>query len=223
MRNTKTIIIAIALLVTVNQLSAQTIINNDTTINNRVYLRAGIDPATMLTIGYERKCDISFLKPDIVTYAELGSSIANFKNSEFKVGGIIPIFEKRNFKIIFNVNLSAGHLSAKNFDSKKFALADELAFGIYKQKWFFALTAEYETIFLNYIEHTNFYKETYYEDAVDGWYNGAGGMWQFGLEVGKTFKQRYDLHLEIKMPFTEKFNSYGGSPAHINLCLGYRF
>ena len=222
MKHIKIIIIAV-LLVTVNQLSAQTIINNDTTIKNRVYLRAGIDPATMLTFGYERKFDISFLKQDIVTYAEWGFSIANFKNSDLKIGGILPVFEKRNFKIINNLNVSAGSLSAKNFDSKKFAVADEVAFGFYRKASFIAITAEYEKIYLNKIEHTDFYRETYYENAEDGWYKGAGGMFQFGIEGGVTIQEKYDIHLEIKMPYTEKFNSYGGSPMHVNLGLGYRF
>ena len=125
--------------------------------------------------------------------------------------------------IVNDLNLSAGNLSSKNFDSNKFALADELAFGIYKQKWFFALTAEYEKILLTRIEHTDFYRETYYEDAVDGWSKGSGGMFQFGFETGRTFARRYDVHMEFKLPLTGQFNAYGGSPAHLNLGLGFRF
>jgi len=223
MKNIKNIIVALLVFFTVNQLSAQAILNNDPAFNNRAYLRAGIEPATMLTLGYERKFDLSFLNQDLVTFAEYGISVARPENAELKAGIILPVFERSTFKIINNLNLSAGSLSAKNFDSKKFAVADELAFGIYKPKWFVAMTAEYEKIVLNHIEHTDFYRETYYEDAVDGWYKGAGGMFQFGIETGRTFAQRYDVHLEFKMPFTEKFNFYGGSPAHLNLGFGFRF
>jgi hypothetical protein len=86
-----------------------------------------------------------------------------------------------------------------------------------------AFTAEYKKIYLNHIEHTDFYKETYYKDVVDGWYKGAGGMFQFGIEGGYTFMDKIDAHVELKLPFTEKFNSYGGSPMHVNLGIGYRF
>jgi len=48
-------------------------------------------------------------------------------------------------------------------------------------------------------------------------------MFQFGIEGGVTFKGKYDIHLEAKMPFTGKFNSYRGSLFHVNLGLGYRF
>ena len=223
MKYIKPIIVALLVLFTVNQLSAQPILNNDPGYNNRAYLRAGIEPATMLTLGYERKFNLSFLSQDLVTFAEYGISVANPENAELKAGIILPVFERSTFKIINNLNLSAGSLSAKNFDSKKFAVADELAFGLYKPRWFVAMTAEYEKIALNHIEHTDFYRETYYEDAVDGWYKGGGGMFQFGIETGTTFAQRYDVHLEFKMPFTEKFNFYGGSPAHVNLGFGFRF
>jgi len=223
MKNIKAIIIAMTLFFTLNHLSAQTIINNDPDVNNRVYLRTGIEPATMLTLGYERKFDVGFLNQNIVGFAEFGSSVANFSNNDFKVGGILPVFEKGKFKIVNNLNVSAGSMSAKNFDSKRFAAADEVAFGIYGAKRFVAFTAEYENILLNKIEHSDFYKETYFEDAVDGWYKGAGGRFQLGIEGGVTVKKKLDAHLEIKLPFTEKFNSYRGSPMHVNLGIAYRF
>lgn len=223
MNNIKTIVIAMTLLFTLNQLSAQTIINSDPDVNNRVYLRTGIEPATMLTLGYERKFDIGFLNQNIVGFAEFGSSTANFSNNDFKIGGIMPMLEKGKFKIVNNLNISIGSMSAKNFDSKRFAAADELAFGIYGEKRFIAFTAEYEKIVLNKIEHSDFYKETYYGEAVDGWYKGAGGRFQFGLEGGFTIKKDIDVYSELKLPFTEKLNSYRGSPMHLNLGIAYRF
>lgn len=217
------IIIFGVLIVGFNQLSAQTIISNDNTKSNRAYAKAGIDPATMFRLGYERQMGLTVIEKQLVTYAEWGFSVANLKNSELKVGGVLSLIEKGNFKIVNNLNLSAGTLTAKNFDSKKFAIADEIALGIYKQKWSFALTAEYEKFYLNHIEHSDFYRATYYEDAIDGWYKGAGGMFQFGIEWSRILYERFDLNLELKMPFTEKFHSYRGSPAHINLGVGYRF
>jgi len=223
MKNIKIITVAIVCLFTAGQLSAQAIINNDPDFNNRAYLRAGIEPATMLTLGYERKFELHSLPQNLVAYAEYGVSVANLRNAELKAGGILPIFQRRNFMIINDLNVSAGSLSAKNFDSNKFAIADEMAFGIYKPLWFFALTAEYEKILLTRLEHSDFYRETYYEDALDGWYKGSGGMFQFGFETGRTFARRYDVHLEFKLPVTGQFNAYGGSPAHLNIGLGYRF
>ena len=213
------------LMVVTIQVTAQSTLFNDTTLRNSVYIRAGIVPASMITFGYMRNLHPGFLKQTITTFAEWSVSAFRFspKNSEFKIGGLAPLLQKGSFKIVNNLNLSAGSLSTRHFVSKKFAVADEIAFGIYKPKWYIAVTAEYEKIYLNYIEHTDFYRETYYEDAVDGWYKGAGGMFQFGLEASRTFYRKCDVHLELKLPFTEALHSYGGSPAHMNLEIGYRF
>jgi hypothetical protein len=219
----KVIVVSVFFLAGLLPLPGQTIISNDSIHSNRAYIKPGIDPGTVITFGYERKLGLMVLENHLVTYAEWNASAIDFGNSELKIGGILPVYEKGNFRIVNNLNLSAATLATKHFDSKKFALGDEVALGFYKTKWFFALTAEYEKVFLNYLEHSDFFRETYYEDAVDGWYKGGGGNFQFGFEIGRTFIDKLDVHLEMKVPFTEKFNSLGGSPAHINLGIGYRF
>jgi len=220
----KTIYLTIVLAITVNTLAAQSLIN-DGSVNNRAYTRVGIEPTTMLAIGYQRNFQIGNLKNKLTSYAEWNTSLFRFgfKNAEFKFGGIIPVFEKGSFKIVTDLNLSVGTTTNQNFKSNKFAFADEIAIGFYKAKWFVATTAEYEKIYLNEIEHTQYYRERYYEDAVDGWYRGGGGKLQFGIEGGYTFAKKIDLHMEIKIPFTEKLNGYGGSPMHLNIGVGYRF
>jgi hypothetical protein len=220
----KTLIRALMLFAATNPLSAQTIINTSPT-ENRAYLRVGIEPTAIMTFGCQRNFNAGFLNRNITSYAEWGSSMYrfHFNNSELKFGVIFLIFEKGSFKGVNNLDLSAGSVATQNFDSKKFAAGDEVAAGLYNRSWFIAMTAEYEKNYLNRIEHTDFYRRTYYEDAKDGWYKGAGGMFQFGIEGGGTIKGKHDIHLEIKMPFTERFNRYGGSPFHVNLGLGYRF
>ncbi len=218
------LILASSLMIISLLLSAQPIIFNDSTIQNSIYTRAGIEPASMIGFGYQRNVNANFLRQTITLYAECNFAAFKFNwdNSELKIGAITPIYQIKSFKIINNFNLSLGSVVTQNFESKKFAFANEIAFGIYKQKWHLALTAEYEKIYLNYLAHSDFYKTTYYEDAVDGWYTGAGGMFQVGIEVGKTFYQKFDVNLELKMPVTEKFNAYL-SPGHANLIIGYRF
>lgn len=218
------LIIIIACLFAIFKMSAQTIVNDFST-NNKAYIRYGVEPTVMLTFGYQHNSSLGMKDKVLTTYGEWSSSVYRFgfKNSELKIGGIIPVFQRGNFKIVNNLGLSAGNTTNKHFEAGKFAVSDEIALGRYKNKWFIAATVEYEKIYLNHIEHTDFYRTTYYEDAQDGWYKGAGGMLQPGIEGGITLKQRVDIHLEIKVPLTEKFNGYGGSPFHVNLGVAYRF
>lgn len=224
MKNIKYISLIMMLFAAVNQLSSQTIINDSET-KNRAYLRVGIEPTTMITFGYQRNLKVGFLNRNLTSYAEWGTMMYNisFDNSELKIGGVIPVFEIGGFTVVNNLYFSAGSVTTQNFTSRKFAVGDEIAVGIYKRNWFIATTAEYEKIYLNLIEPTEHYRITYYEDVEDGWYSGGGGMFQFGVEGGISVREKYDIHLEVKMPFTEKFNSYGGSPLHLNLGVGYRF
>ncbi|MCB2204610.1 hypothetical protein KQI65_07665 [bacterium] len=220
----KYFLIAIFIAGSAQYASAQTI-PIDASENNRIYLRSGIEPTTMIAFGYQRNVPAGIINRTVTAYAEWNTSMVRFgvDNSELRIGGIVPIYGTGALKVFNDLHLSAGSLETRNFDSKKFAVGDELAVGYYPGGWFLAATAEYETVFLNKIEHSDFYRTTFYADARDGWYSGAGGMFQFGFETGVRLFDNYDLHLEAKLPFTEKFKAYGGSPMHVNLGLGYRF
>jgi len=197
----------------------------DSETKSRMYVREGIEPSLLTTFGYQFNCDTGIIDRKVTTYGELGLSSVRFglKNWELKTGGVLPLFERNTFKVVNDLDFSAGRVDTRNFVSYKFAFGDECAVGFYKRNWFIAATAEYERIVLNHIRNTRFYRVNFYEDAKDGWYKGAGGMFQFGFEGGRKITKKYDMHLEIMMPFTEKFDGYGGSPLHLNIELGYRY
>lgn len=207
----------------ISHLSAQAPLNASLT-GKSTYLRLGIEPGTMTAFGYQQNVDIGLFKEDVAAFAEWNVALFMFgpKNSELKIGGVHPIVVRGKFKVLNSFNLSVGSASNMHFDSYKFAVGDEVSGGLYGQSRYIATTLEYEKILLNRIEHSKFYRTTFYEDAEDGWYEGAGGRIQFGIESGRTIKDRIDLHLEIKFPLTEKFNNLGGSPLHINVGVGYR-
>lgn len=220
MKKTYFLLIAVSILFT-NVLVAQNILPD--TNKNRAYFQYGIEPGLSFVVGFQKNIQTNILSSPITTFAEWKVAQHKLNNSELKIGGILPIFSVATFKIVNNLNFSVGNLETVNFDSQKFAIADEIAVGIYKANWFITGTFEYEHIYLNYIEHSDLYKRNYYEDAVDGWYKGAGSTIQLGFELGATIKKCYDIYIELKAPFTGKFGNNMGSPAHLNLGLAYRF
>ncbi len=116
----KYLIMVIVMFAAVNQLSAQTIINDSPT-KNRVYLITGIEPTTMITFGYQRNFSVGFLNRNITSYAEWGTSLHafSFSNSEFKIGGILPLFGKGSFKVVNNLNHSVGSVTTKKLQLKE--------------------------------------------------------------------------------------------------------
>ncbi len=192
----------------------------------RAFFKGGIEPSTVFSLGIEYKSNIELLGSPVGFYGQVTQLFfkPGFGNAEFKFGGLYHKSITGSFGIINSINVSTGAISTINFDSRKYAVAGAFEIGFYKPKWYVSvLTVEYEKILTSHIEHTDHFKTVFYEGAQDGWYKGPGGSWQFGLEWGKTFNQKFDLHIELKVPFTENFRAYAGSPYHLNLGLGYRF
>ncbi len=191
---------------------------------NRTYTQVGIEPTTMLTIGYNKLTGLLQADHELSFYSELGISVfmPDIRNSDLKIGGNIELLDINSFKILNDTSISVGSVLTHNFESVKFAVANEIEIGFYRDTWFLSAVTEYEKIVINYLEHTQFYRNTFYASPVNGWYSGSGGNFQFGLKGGKTFNNTIDIMLEIKKGFSETFKSLA-SPLHINLQVGYLF
>ncbi len=193
--------------------------------SNTVYGRFGIEPTYVLGIGYLHSFKLDKINRNLTLFGEVSSptKIFGYKNYETKLGGILNVIEHKGFGLTYNLNFSMGHVETKNFDSQKFAFANKLLLGYFNRKWYLAFSGEHEKIFANKIKHSQYYRDFIFPEAKDGWYKGAGGNIQLGIETGTTIKECLDLRFEFKIPKSEKFDSYNGSPVNVNLTVGYRF
>lgn len=191
--------------------------------SNRVYFIGGIEPGVMTSLGYEYDIDIKTIHRTVSVYTELGLSIMqlDIKNSNNELGIRIPLVEWKSFRIIDVLNTTIGRINNHNFNSTVFTLGNEINIGYYGTNGYITTIAEYEKFLFSHLSHTDYYRSTYYPEAVDGWYKSAGGMLQFGLKGGFSLAET-DISLEIKKGFTEQLNTYA-SPFHINLLVGYSF
>lgn len=220
MKKIYTIIIAFLF---IQNLGAQNMFNLNET-KNITYLRYGIEPTIVFAVGHMHVFNINGINRNLAVLGEFSRPQKSFGNNyELKTGGIMPVVQLRDWGFTFQLNFSTGHVETKNFESQKIAFDYALNLGLYKEKWYLSLVGEYENIMANKITNSQYYRDYAYPEAKDGWYKGAGGNVQFGLETGFTIKQRFDVNFDLKVPFSEKFNSYNGSPAHTNVTLGYRF
>lgn len=203
----------------------QTPMNTDSLGSNRLYLKTGIEPTSQLTVSYERFTGIQLLKQPLTLYTEasLFNFDVSFQDYEVKSGGVLPFNISKHYSLVNRFNLSFGSVNTQHFNSKKTAFSNEIAVGRYHRNWFVSLTVEYEKIMLTHLKHSDFYRQVYYESAIDGWYKGAGGLFQFGIEGGMTVLKNFEILLELKIPRTNRLNNYYGSPMHLNLGIGYRY
>ena len=194
-------------------------------INRSVYSRFGIEPTYHLALGFRQSFPIKKIKRNAVLYGELSSPVKGIggSNYEVKTGGILNVLKLNSFGISYHLNFSTGHVKTKNFDSQKFAFSNKLLAGYFSDKWYLAFSGEYEKVMSNKIIHTQYYRDYIFPEAKDGWYKSAGGNIQLGIEVGTTIKGIIDIGFDLKVPKSERFNSYNGSPANANLSTAYRF
>lgn len=204
------------------QVNSQNLIELNNT-KQAIKINYGIEPTYVFGLQYRYAKEFTE-KFKIVSFVESNSPIRIFglKNYEAKMGIYIPYLFINNCGILYEGNISTGHVETKNFNSQKIAFLNRIYFGIYKEKWHFHFGLAHEHIYANKIKHSNYYREFIYNDAKDGWYKGAGGNFQLGIEYGYVFKQKFETAIEFKIPKSEKWNSYYGSPAHINLNFGIR-
>lgn len=220
----KKIIVFIVAFIWMQNINAQNVFNFKNK-EKSVYGSFGIEPTYNLTLGYLQCFKVEKIKRNIIFFGEISSPLKaiGLKNYEAKSGGITDLLKLKSFGISYALNVSTGHVQTKNFGSQKYAFSNKLLVGHFTNKWFVAFSGEYERIFANRITHTTYYRDYIFPEAKDGWYKGAGGNIQLGIETGVTVKETIDITFDFKIPKSEKFNRYNGSPVHTNLSLGYRF
>lgn len=206
-------------------LSAQSYFNLDTDNKNQLYFKAGVQPNVGYRLGYIRNFSIGQKERRISLYGELqGSFIRNLdQNAAARLGGVFPVLHQGKWKLFSDLFFTAGHLETTHFTSNRFTVGEEIDFGFYNPKWRMNLSLGYQWIYLSQITHTDFYRNQFYEDAVDGWYEGNGGFFLLGLETSWLIRKQWDVGLSFKVPFSEQFNSLGGAPANMSMDLGWRF
>jgi hypothetical protein len=217
----KTVLSTLILLISTSLYSQNLIQLNEK--NHAVRLSYGIDPTYILALQYRYTHEFTS-QFKVAGFIDVNSPTHLFgkENYESKLGIYIPYLFINNCGILYEGNVSTGHVETKNFSSQKIAFSNRLYFGIYKPKWHFQFGLAHEHIYANKITHTDYYRNYIYPEAIDGWYRGAGGNFQSGIEYGYVFHQKFETAIEFKLPKSEKWNSYYGAPAHIMLHFAYR-
>jgi hypothetical protein len=95
------------------------------------------------------------------------------------------------------------------------------ALGVYRSAWFLAAEFGIDKAGATHIEHSDWYRTYFYEDARDGWYRNPGGTVHFGLSAGITVGQT-ELMVRCGQLRTEEFNELI-PPLYLSLGLGVAF
>jgi hypothetical protein len=77
--------------------------------------------------------------------------------------------------------------------------------GHYARRWFAVGEAGYDRAWLTYIKNSDWYRDSFYSGAVDGWYSGGGGNLHAGAKGGLTIGS-VEIVLRAGITRTEALN-----------------
>jgi len=212
----KRIIIATALAGLSNLLFAQSHFLTQEQHQQHISISYGLRPNMALRATYARQWPGSL---PLALTASLESSLTQRlgENVALQLGSQYVVLQKQKFALTNELSISAGHLETKIYKAGKWELNELLLAGWHGRRTGIALLAGYTQNLATHLKHSDFYRETGYADARDGWYGGFGGYWQAGFRFNQLLWRRLDLSLQVSYANSAKGNSIGPLPVMAQL------
>ncbi len=216
------LILPTAFLFCLQKVNAQTL-NWNSLENTRHILNAsfGLDYSLSYGIGYGYKLTT---KLPIVINAQFSipSGETLFDDFKTEMGGQIQLLNKSNFVgAIAMYGMYRKHetryVRLQNFGSDM-----KGTFGYYKPKWFVVAEAGFDKAIITHFKHTHEFRESMYDDVVDGWLEPAtGGNFYYGLQTGYSLKKA-DLTLNLGKVITQDFTTAPFIPFYLNVGFNWK-
>lgn len=181
------VILAIALAVMVNDAGAQEVnLERVEPGDHRVYTEFGLDPAAITTVGYSRGFGLGSLAA--LWSVDVGMMVAeaDFGDLQARCGLQTTLWRSGGWRVAARGRLIARQTSNTVYDGVGFGADLTTHAGYYRHGWFAAAMIGYDRTFVMHLEHSDWYRDNIYEDAVDGWYGGESGILHGGLAAGLT-------------------------------------
>jgi hypothetical protein len=190
----------------------------------RVSAETLLDPTVMAGFGYERR--LPFFTEQLLRW-NVGLRLPIFTagvNDWALRGGVKAQFVRLNwFGIFGQTGVSTGRHETRFALNHFINATGRLALGLVRPTWGLLATVDYDKNIMTNVRHSEVFRRQVYEDAVDGWYSSTGGSLQFGVAWYLFMGEAWDFRLELRVPYTEKLNSFGTAPAHIGLQIGFSY
>lgn len=152
--------------------------------SNRIHAAFGMDPSVLTTLGYIRgfgkEAGSALWEVDL----GMGVAEADIKDLRLRFGLQATLWKSGSWRVALRGRLIARSTSNSIYDGYGFGADFTTHVGFYRRGWFVAGSLGYDHTFVTHIDHSDWYRDNIYPDAVDGWYRGDNGIWRFGLSAG---------------------------------------
>lgn len=150
----------------------------------RIHTSVGLDPSVVTTLGYSRGFGLG--SRTALWHVELGMGVAraDSKDLRLRVGLQTTVWQRGSWRLAGRSRLVARSTSNSIYDGAAFGADFTTSLGFHRRGWFAAGSIGYDRTFVMHIQHSDWYRRTFYEDAVDGWYRGESGILHGGVSAG---------------------------------------
>jgi hypothetical protein len=151
---------------------------------NRIHMSFGLDPAVVTTVGYSRGITLGVRAALVDLDIGVAAAKTDFQDLRARVGFQTTFWQLGDWRIAGRARLIARSTSNSIYDGAGFSADLTSYVGFYRRGWFAAASIGYDRQCVMHIKHSDWYREYFYEEAVDGWYRGKAGILHGGLVTG---------------------------------------
>ncbi|HSL69931.1 MAG TPA: hypothetical protein VK864_06790 [Longimicrobiales bacterium] len=201
--------------------SAQWNVARFDTDRNTVYTTFGLNPAWVTTMGYGRVVPV--FGHDFQIAGEVGVVAAGVDARDFRVRleTHTSLVRWRSMNVTGSATFITRGTENSVYRGLNFGADLTGTVGAYRPGWFTAAEFGFDKAVITHVTHSDWYRETYYPNAKDGWYLDAGGTYHYGLTGGVSIG-RTELAGRFGWQKTEEFRDLT-PPVYASLGLGFRF
>ncbi len=169
--------------------------NTNENYKNLVYLRLGYDYGVTTQLGYAR--NIKFIKPSIINI-DYSFPMGRDLIDDFKVKSGIntKVWSKSSIAVSVKIQGTYKRYSSELISINSFGSEFSTSIGFYKPGWNAVLELGIDNTTASHLEHKAIITDSY-SDIKNGWYLDTAEYLFYGIQVGKTIKEKSNLSLRI--------------------------
>ena len=145
------------------------------------------------------------------------------ESNDMNLGIQTLLWQNANWAIINDLSLGRGQISNKLYNSTKWAITEQVDIGWTKKRTALFMTLAYSHNLALNLEHSDFYLNTIYPDAQDGWYKKVGGYFAPGLKYQRLFGENILVNLALSYPITTGGNPLTIIPAQAQIGVSFQW
>jgi hypothetical protein len=191
----------------------------ETTVDQAVRLDTGIDRGLTSFISYNR-----ILRANLALEVRFGLPLVvpDPLDSELSVGAEVRLLDRRSFQLRGQLDLFERTTENGIFTGLELGGRATVRAGYFRCAYFVAAELGVEQGFATYIHHTDWYRETAYPDAEDGWLANSATIFKPAVLGGGHITPRILLGGRLALDL-DRSGHHGYLPIVLTASLAYAF